>query len=92
MKTSKPYLNMAYCPEPGCWFRFIIFFSQGIDENTPIQCPSCGSETSRIEYRGDFNGDQLKEIYKAADKAREEEKRKKDEGEEDDDQTDSKGI
>lgn len=87
MKTVRPYCQIAYCPEPGCWFRFPIISIFGFDEEKKIKCPQCSAGECRLEFGGEYNGDQLRELYKAVDKARDERKAKEEAGDDDDKDT-----
>jgi len=59
MKWKGAYSTTAYCPD--CWCRWEVIEIDGFDEETPLVCPNCGKDKSRIYSYGDLNGDKLRE-------------------------------
>ena len=93
MKTDRPYIQIAYCPEPGCWRRWVIFSISGIDEDAPLKCPFCHKTTARLTLGGDYQGDQLRKIYEELDKAKEKKRAEREaaeNGDEDEDDDEKK--
>ncbi len=64
LRTNKPYLQYAYCPEPGCWTYFMILSVRGFDESIPVECPNCHKKEVRLDFYGNYAGDQIKQAEK----------------------------
>lgn len=68
MKTDKPYINVACCPE--CWIHWTAFCPYGIDEEQPLECPTCRQMVGRV-ISSELAGDQLRDLYKRLDEEKE---------------------